>query len=98
MIRSAAHHCSSWSLPILLCLSVALSAGCSSKHASPRHATAQVGSNCFATAVPSSGEGGLAFGDTLSMARKKSMDSCIRYAGRSGGEPRTCQVVMAKCK
>jgi hypothetical protein len=44
------------------------------------------------------GEGGLAWGDTLSMARHKSMNNCIRYAGRSGGTPRTCQVVMAKCK
>jgi hypothetical protein len=32
------------------------------------------------------------------MARKKSMDNCIRYAGRSGGTPKTCQVVVAECK
>lgn len=37
-------------------------------------------------------------GNTLSAARKKSMDSCMRYASRSGGTPKTCQVVMAKCK
>ncbi|EOG3621044.1 hypothetical protein ACK9U2_002919 [Pseudomonas putida] len=85
----------SWVLNTLLALSLALTAGCSSK---PRYATPTVGSNCFAKAVPTTGEGGLAWGNTLSIARQKSMNNCIRYAGRSGGTPRTCQVVMAKCK
>lgn len=98
MTRSATLPRLSWWLAPLLLGSLAFSAGCSNKHAATRYATSNVGSSCFAKAVPTSGEGGLAFGDTLSMARKKSMDSCIRYAGRSGGEPRTCQVVMAKCK
>ena len=31
---------------------------------------------------------------TLSMARKKSMNNCMRYASRSGGTPNTCQVVQ----
>jgi hypothetical protein len=48
--------------------------------------------------MPSSGEGGLAFGPTLATASRKSLDSCMRYAGRSGGAPKTCQVVLAKCK
>ena len=61
------------------------------------HATT-VGSNCFAKALPSTGEGGLAWGNTLSIARQKSLNNCVRYAGRSGGTPKTCQVVMAKCK
>ncbi|WP_426808503.1 hypothetical protein ABOC32_19765 [Pseudomonas sp. WOUb67] len=88
----------SWALATLLALSLALIAGCSSKSGKARYATPASGSNCFAKAVPTTGEGGLAWGDTLSIARKKSMNNCIRYAGRSGGSPKTCQVVMAKCK
>ncbi|AYN11388.1 hypothetical protein [Pseudomonas putida] len=83
-----------WALATLLGLSLAL-AGCSSK---ARYATPAVGSNCFAKAVPTTGEGGLAWGNTLSIARQKSLNNCVRYASRSGGTPRTCQVVMAKCK
>ncbi|MBS5849007.1 MAG: hypothetical protein KID08_25290 [Pseudomonas putida] len=88
----------SWALTTLLALSLALTAGCSSKGSKARYATPAVGSNCFAKAVPTTGEGGLAWGNTLSIARQKSMNNCIRYAGRSGGAPQTCQVVMAKCK
>ncbi|BCJ07315.1 hypothetical protein PRtIB026_A29620 [Pseudomonas sp. RtIB026] len=80
----------------LLAASLSLSAGCSSKHATTRYAAQ--GSACYAKALPSSGEGGLAFGPTLAMASKKSLASCVRYAGRSGGTPHTCQVVVAKCK
>ncbi|RCL20912.1 hypothetical protein C6A77_23525 [Pseudomonas sp. AFG_SD02_1510_Pfu_092] len=88
----------SWALTTLLTLCLALTAGCSSKTGKARYATPVTGSNCFAKAVPTSGEGGLAWGNTLSVARQKSMNNCIRYASRSGGTPRTCQVVMAKCK
>lgn len=88
----------SWALPTLLALSLALTAGCSSKTGKARYATPALGSNCFAKAVPTAGEGGLAWGNTLSVARQKSMNNCMRYASRSGGTPRTCQVVMAKCK
>ncbi|GLO14529.1 hypothetical protein PPUJ20028_31120 [Pseudomonas putida] len=88
----------SLALTTLLALSLALSAGCSSKNSKARHAASNVGSNCFAKAVPSTGEGGLAWGNTLSIARQKSLNNCVRYATRSGGTPRTCQVVMAKCK
>lgn len=80
----------------LLALSLALTASCSSKHANTRYASQ--GANCYAKALPSSGEGGLAFGPTLATASRKSLDSCMRYAGRSGGTPQTCQVVVAKCK
>ncbi|WP_248920264.1 hypothetical protein [Pseudomonas entomophila] len=83
---------------LLLCtlaLGLALGAGCSSK---ARYTAANAGSNCYAKAMPSNGEGGLAFANTLAMARKKSMASCIRYAGRSGGTPDSCQVVLAQCK
>ncbi|MBC3437020.1 hypothetical protein HU735_16505 [Pseudomonas sp. BW16M2] len=80
----------------LLVLALSLTTGCSSKHATTRYAAQ--GSACYAKALPSSGEGGLAFGPTLAMASKKSLASCVRYAGRSGGTPHTCQVVVAKCK
>lgn len=85
----------SWAL---LALSLALTTGCAGKAANNRHAASSQGSNCYAKAVPTAGEGGLAWGSTLGMARKKSMDNCMRYAGRSGGTPKTCQVVLAECK
>lgn len=85
----------SWALTTLLAFSLALTAGCSSK---ARYATPATGSNCFAKAVPTTGEGGLAWGNTLSIARQKSLNNCVRYASRSGGTPKTYQVVMAKCK
>ncbi|MGO4005127.1 hypothetical protein ABVN23_29185 [Pseudomonas fluorescens] len=84
---------SSWL--ILLALSLAFSAGCSSKKPSTQYASA---SNCYAKAVPTVGEGGLAWGSSLGVARSKSMNNCIRYAGRSGGTPNTCKVVLAQCK
>ncbi|MBI6939954.1 hypothetical protein JET76_01225 [Pseudomonas putida] len=87
-----------WAAHALLAVTLALTAGCSNRHSQTRYYAAAAGSNCFAKAVPSLGEGGLAWGNTLSIARQKSMNNCIRYAGRSGGTPNTCQVVMAKCK
>ncbi|WP_286912280.1 MULTISPECIES: hypothetical protein [unclassified Pseudomonas] len=87
-----------WAAHALLALALVLAAGCSSKSSKARQYAAAPGSNCFAKAVPTTGEGGLAWGNTLSIARQKSMNNCIRYAGRSGGTPNTCQVVMAKCK
>ena len=98
MTGKTVRQCSSWLLPCLLALNLALLAGCSSRSATARYASASIGSNCYAKALPSSGEGGLAWGDTLSMARQKSMNNCIRYAGRSGGTPDTCQVVLAECR
>lgn len=82
----------------LLAVFLTLTAGCSGNASKARHIAAHQGSNCYAKAVPSAGEGGLAWGDTLGIARKKSLDNCKRYAGRSGGTPATCQVVLAKCK
>ena len=92
------HHCSSWLLPCLLAINLALTAGCSSKTATARYSSATIGSARYAKALPTVGEGGLAWGSTLSMARKKSMDNCIRYSGRSGGTPDTCQVVLSECR
>ncbi|WP_313299191.1 hypothetical protein [Pseudomonas sp.] len=86
------------SAPALLVLALALTAGCASKANKARHYAAVPAANCYAKAVPRSGEGGLAWGNSLSVARQKSMNNCIRYAGRSGGTPNTCQVVLAKCK
>ena len=87
--------CSLWGLLTLIGLSLALTAGCSSrKHYPP----SGVGDACYAKALPSVGEGGLAWGSSLNMARQKSLNNCIRYAGRSGGTPSTCQVVLAKCR
>ena len=82
----------------LLALQLLLMAGCSSKPNRSTYASSSQGSNCYAKALPTSGEGGLAWGDTLSVARKKSLNNCIRYAGRSGGTPDTCQVVLAECR
>jgi hypothetical protein len=98
MTKKTARHGWSWVLLSLLAISLALTAGCSRKVHRDPYALSSFGSNCYAKALPSSGEGGLAWGDTLNMARKKSMDNCIRYASRSGGTPRTCQVVVAECK
>jgi hypothetical protein len=92
------HLCSSWLLPCLLALNLVLTAGCSSKTATTRYSSSNIGSACYAKALPTVGEGGLAWGDTLNMARQKSMSNCARYAGRSGGTPSTCQVVLAECK
>jgi hypothetical protein len=98
MIVETARPCSSWVIPSLLAISLALITGCAGKAATARYSAASVGSACYAKALPTAGEGGLAWGTTLSMARKKSLDNCIRYAGRSGGTPNTCQVVLAECR
>lgn len=95
MIGTLQHRCSPWLALTLAAISVTLTAGCSSrKHYPP----SGVGDSCYAKALPTVGEGGLAWGSSLSIARQKSLNNCIRYAGRSGGTPNTCQVVLAKCK
>ncbi|WP_419710189.1 hypothetical protein [Pseudomonas sp. NFX224] len=92
------HQCSSWLLPALLAINLALIVGCAGKSATPRYTASNAGSACYAKALPTVGEGGLAWGDTLNMARQKSLTNCARYAGRSGGTPSTCKVVLAECK
>jgi len=82
----------------LLAVSLVQTAGCSGNKSTPRYAAPRIGSACYAKALPTVGEGGLAWGDTLSMARQKSLTNCARYAGRSGGTPSTCQVVLSECK
>ncbi|POA17865.1 hypothetical protein C1886_19725 [Pseudomonas sp. FW300-N1A1] len=98
MTGKTARQCSAWVLPFLVAINLALSAGCAGKAATARHAASNTGSNCYAKALPTAGEGGLAWGSTLNIARQKSLNSCIRYAGRSGGTPSTCQVVLSECK
>jgi uncharacterized membrane protein len=91
-------HCSSWVLPSLLVINLVLTAGCAGKHTTARNSASSTGSSCYAKALPTAGEGGLAFGSTLSIARQKSLNNCMRYAGRSGGTPSTCQVVLSECR
>ena len=98
MTGKAARQCSPWILISLLAINLALATGCSGKASTARYATSSLGDSCYAKALPSVGEGGLAWGSTLNMARKKSLNNCIRYAGRSGGTPDTCKVVLAECK
>jgi hypothetical protein len=98
MTGKTARRCSSWILPSLLAINLALTAGCSGKAATARYSVSSLGDSCYAKALPTVGEGGLAWGSSLNMARKKSVDNCIRYAGRSGGTPDTCKVVLAECK
>lgn len=81
----------------LLVISVLLT-GCSSKPAKAHYASTTLGSSCYAKALPTTGEGGLAWGSTMGIARLKSLNNCKRYAGRSGGTPNTCRVVLAECK
>ncbi|WP_258197890.1 hypothetical protein [Pseudomonas capeferrum] len=98
MIGKTSHPCSSWALPCLLAIALTSTTGCSSKPKTSRYAMASLGSACYAKAVPTAGEGGLAWGSSLNIARQKSLNNCVRYAGRSGGTPKTCQVVLARCK
>jgi hypothetical protein len=98
MTGITARQCSAWILPSLLAINLALAAGCSGKAATARYSVSSIGDSCYAKALPTVGEGGLAWGSTLNMARTKSLNNCIRYAGRSGGTPDTCKVVLAECK
>nr|WP_314530763.1 hypothetical protein [uncultured Pseudomonas sp.] len=98
MTAKTAHPCSSWVIPSLLVVNLVLTAGCSGRTTPARYAAANVGSSCYAKALPTAGEGGLAWGSTLSIARQKSLNNCIRYAGRSGGTPTTCKVVLSECR
>ncbi|WCM48702.1 hypothetical protein OH720_16870 [Pseudomonas sp. WJP1] len=98
MTAITVRHCSSWVLPSLLAINLVLTAGCAGKTATARYSASSSGSSCYAKALPTAGEGGLAFGSTLSIARQKSLNNCIRYAGRSGGTPSTCQVVLSECR
>ena len=73
-----------WALPAVLAL---LMTGCASDR-----------SRCYAKALPTQGEGGLAWGPNAKAAEGKAVRDCATYAGRSGGTPGTCRVVLVKCK
>ncbi|MGV8920878.1 MAG: DUF4189 domain-containing protein [Pseudomonas sp.] len=81
-----------WVAPSILAASLSLLAGCSHRP------SAVEGSKCYATAMPTVGEGGLAWGDNQKSARNKALENCEQYAGRSGGTPKTCRIVEARCK
>lgn len=81
-----------WAASSILAICLSLMAGCSHRP------TAVEGSKCYATAMPTVGEGGLAWGDTQKSARSSALDNCERYASRSGGSPATCRIVEARCK
>jgi hypothetical protein len=98
MTGKTARRCSSWVLHFLLAINLVLTAGCAGKAATARYSASNISSSCYAKALPTAGEGGLAWGSTLEMAREKSLANCMRYAGRSGGAPNTCHVVLAECK
>jgi hypothetical protein len=98
MTESWARQRSSWVFPALMAGFVILSTGCAGESVAARYAGSSAGSKCYAKALPTAGEGGLAWGSTLSIARNKSMANCARYADRSGGTPTTCQVVLAECR
>lgn len=85
---------------IFLSILVSLSfiAGCANRHSEGRSSTPIGGSNCYAKAMPTLGEGSLAWGASLQKVRTSSITNCRRYAGRSGGTPNTCKVVLAQCK
>ncbi|WP_397452584.1 hypothetical protein [Pseudomonas sp. NA-150] len=81
-----------WLAASILAACLAPLAGCT------HHPAAVEGSRCYATAMPTVGEGGLAWGDNQKTARTSALDNCERYAGRSGGTPGTCRIVEARCK
>ncbi|WP_213878735.1 hypothetical protein [Pseudomonas sp. dw_358] len=89
MTRSLLRSTTRRAMPVLLALPLLLLAGCSSGPS---------GAKCYAEAVPTRGEGGLAWADSLSAVRQKAMNECWTYARRSGGTPGTCRVAMEKCK
>nr|WP_150805749.1 DUF4189 domain-containing protein [Pseudomonas fluorescens] len=82
----------------VLAVSLSFIAGCANKHGEGRSSTPTGGSRCFAKAMPTLGEGSLAWGPNLQRVRSSSINNCRRYAGRSGGTPNTCKVVLAQCK
>jgi hypothetical protein len=97
MTRKAPQKGKSLVFPLILAISLSFIAGCANKHTETRAPTPIEGSNCYAKAMPTVGEGSLAWGPDLQMTRTASINNCRRYAGRSGGTPNTCKVVEARC-
>nr|WP_246237916.1 hypothetical protein [Pseudomonas akapageensis] len=82
----------------ILAINLSFFTGCTNKHSVGSSSASTVGSSCFAKAMPTAGEGSLAWGPNLQVVRTNSIENCKRYAGRSGGTPNTCKVVEARCK
>jgi hypothetical protein len=98
MSRKALQKGKSLVFPLILAISLSSIAACAHKPAEERSSTPIEGSNCYAKAMPTVGEGSLAWGANLQMTRTASISNCRRYAGRSGGTPNTCKVVESRCK
>ncbi|MDR3561401.1 MAG: hypothetical protein P4N59_08180 [Negativicutes bacterium] len=86
-------------VPPLLCLLIlaigfSMIAGCSGRGSH----TPEGGYACYAKAVPSQGDGGLAWGPNVKNASVKAMGNCQRYAAESGGTPATCKVTLTGCR
>ncbi|WP_040068430.1 hypothetical protein [Pseudomonas batumici] len=84
------------SIPCLLMLALGFSmiAGCSGR----RSQTPVEGYACYAKAVPTLGDGGLAWGPSVKSASVKALDNCRRYAAESDGTPSTCKVTLTGCR
>ncbi|WP_080708174.1 MULTISPECIES: hypothetical protein [Pseudomonas] len=95
MTRTTARQCWSWGLLSLLAIGLSLTAACAGKSASARYTASNIGSNCYAKALPTVGEGGLAWGDTLSMARKKSLNGVVRRNPRNFRQPSSSPATSA---
>ena len=79
---------------LMLAIGCSLIAGCSGRHSQ----TPVEGYACYAKAVPTQGDGGLAWGPSVKTASVKAMGNCQRYAAESGGTPSTCQVTLSGCR
>ncbi len=79
---------------LMLALGFSMLAGCSGRHSQ----TPVEGYACYAKAVPTLGEGGLAWGPSVKTASVKALDNCRRYAAESDGTPATCQVTLTGCR
>ena len=84
------------SLFCLLTLAIGFSmiAGCSGRGSQ----TPVGGYACYAQAVPSQGDGGLAWAPNVKTASVKAIGNCQRFAAQSGGTPATCKVTLTGCR
>jgi len=74
MTGTTACQCSSWVLLSLLAINLVLTSGCSGKAATARYSASNIGSSCYAKALPTAGEGGLAWGSDLEHGSRKIPD------------------------
>ncbi|WP_248746121.1 hypothetical protein [Pseudomonas sp. MWU12-2037] len=79
---------------LTLAISFSMIAGCSGRASQ----TPVGGYACYAKAVPTLGDGGLAWGPNVKSASVKAMGNCQRYAAESGGTPATCKVTLTGCR